>query len=82
MTTTMLYPDLDPDAAVYRAGVIYVDGGIKLIPPGGHSAFRAAADRARRLRKALMDAGELGLKAYVTVSGERPRGFPRHGVTL
>ena len=80
----MQYPDLDADGpSVYRAGVRYaIEGQPALAFPGGHLSFAAAAEKARKLCAALRAAGEVGVSPHVGVSGERPAGFPRNGVTL
>ena len=77
-----LYPTLNSEHGVYVAEVVYIDGGNSLRFNGGHEEFQVAAARARKIRQALMDAGEVGLKAHVGFAGERPDGFPRNGVTL
>lgn len=78
----MTYPDLDTDVSAYTAELIYIEGGQKLRFHGTHETFAAAASRAKKLREALMGAGEMGIKAHVGFTGERPADFPRNGVTL
>lgn len=77
------FADVDTEVSAYRSGVAYPDcDGLKFIFPGAHDSFRAAATRARKIVKALKDAGENGVSGHVGFSGEKPAYFPRNGVHL
>ena len=73
------YPELDTEIAGYTAAIRY-EGWPLLVIPGLHAEFDAAKHRALRVSKALLAAGETGVRGWVTVKGERPPGFPRNGV--
>ena len=80
----MTYPRVDTDESGYHAAIRYsdIDGWPTFIFPGSYPEFADAAARARKLARALREAGELGLSAHVASCGKRPAGFPRNGVTL
>ena len=79
-----IYPNCDLDRSAYRATVRYtgIEGWPTLHVPGAYENYSAAARHARRIRDALLAAGEQGIVAFVTYSGERPTDFPRNGVAL
>lgn len=76
------YPNLDTEISTYRVGLSFDADGFKNLFPGGHDNFSAAAERARKLCSAVKSCGEVGVKPYVTFSGERPDNFPRNGIIL
>lgn len=78
----MIYPITDLNVSAYTAGIVYVDGARTIRFDGVHQDFSTARDRSRKIAQALVAAGEVGIKAHVGFTGERPEGFPRNGVTV
>lgn len=59
-----------------------VEGWPRLTFVGSHGTYAAAAVRSRKLTRALIEAGEVGLKPHVGFRGEKPANFARNGVSL
>jgi hypothetical protein len=69
----------------YGIALMYDCAGVmsdKVKLPHNFTSYSQARDRGINVQSALRAAGDIGVQAFVVALRNRPRGFPRNGISL